>query len=139
VCRVRLSLEAPELLPDFALLLLELVDQLLHEQRVDPGGDGPSCACSSSFKRASRVSRSVRALRAVPRGSEFLRSQAHAILALDFTVETAWLRTLYVLFTIELESRRVLVLGVTRNPDSAWVTQQARTSRWGSGFETSGS
>lgn len=62
-----------------------------------------------------------------PSWREFLRSQAHAILALDFfTVETAWLRTLYVLFTIELGSRRVLVLGVTRNPDSAWVTQQAR-------------
>jgi transposase InsO family protein len=43
-----------------------------------------------------------------------------------FIVETAWLRTLYVLFAIELGSRRVHVLGVTRNPDSAWVTQQAR-------------
>jgi hypothetical protein len=62
-----------------------------------------------------------------PSWSEFLRSQAHAILAFDFfTVETAWLRTLYVLFAIEIGSRRVLVLGVTRSPDSAWVTQQAR-------------
>jgi len=43
-----------------------------------------------------------------------------------FTVETAWLRSLYVLFGIELGSRRVHVLGVTRNPESAWVTQQAR-------------
>jgi transposase len=57
----------------------------------------------------------------------FLRSQAQGILALDFfTVETVWLRTLYVLFAIHLGSRRVHVLGVTRNPDSAWVTQQAR-------------
>ena len=39
--RVRLSLEATELLHDLPLLLLELVDHLLHEQRVDPGGDGP--------------------------------------------------------------------------------------------------
>jgi putative transposase len=31
-----------------------------------------------------------------------------------------------VLFAIELGSRLVHVLGVTRNPDSAWVTQQAR-------------
>jgi putative transposase len=38
-----------------------------------------------------------------PTWSEFLRSQAHAILALDFfTLETLRLRTLYVLFAIEL-------------------------------------
>ena len=62
-----------------------------------------------------------------PSWSEFLRAQARGIVAFDFfTVETAWLRTLYVLFAIELGSRRVSVLGVTRNPDSAWVTQQAR-------------
>jgi putative transposase len=43
------------------------------------------------------------------------------ILALDFfTVETLMLRTLYVLFAIELGSRRAHVLGVTTNPDSAW-------------------
>lgn len=71
-----------------------------------------------------------------PSWSEFLRSQSHAILALDFfTVETAWLRTLYVLFTIELGSIRVLVLGVNENPDSVWVTQQARNLAVGSGFE----
>jgi putative transposase len=31
-----------------------------------------------------------------------------------------------VLFAIKLRSRRAHILGVTRNPDSAWVTQQAR-------------
>jgi hypothetical protein len=47
--------------------------------------------------------------RSGPTWSEFLRSQARGILALDlFTVETAWIRTLYVLFAIEVPSRRVL-------------------------------
>jgi putative transposase len=71
-----------------------------------------------------------------PTWSEFLRAQAHGILAFDFlTVETAWLRTLYILFAMELGSRRVHVLGVTRNPDSAWVTQQARNLAVGERLE----
>ncbi|MQB00654.1 MAG: transposase [Actinobacteria bacterium] len=70
-----------------------------------------------------------------PSWSEFLRAQAQGIVAFDFfTVETAWLRTLYVLFAIEVGSRRVRVLGVTRNPDSAWVTQQARNLAVGEGL-----
>ena len=49
------------------------------------------------------------------------------IIACDFfTVETAWLRTLYVLVFIELGSRRIHVNPATAHPDSAWVTQQAR-------------
>jgi putative transposase len=62
-----------------------------------------------------------------PTWSEFLRAQGRGVLACDFfTVETVFLKTLYVLFFIELSTRRVHVAGTTNRPDSAWITQQAR-------------
>jgi hypothetical protein len=57
----------------------------------------------------------------------FLGQQAASILACDFfTVETVWLKTLYVLFFIELNSWQVHVSGCTAKPDAVWVAQQAR-------------
>jgi putative transposase len=41
-------------------------------------------------------------------------------------VETIRLKTFYVLFFIDLHTRRVHLDGATTHPDSAWVTQQAR-------------
>ena len=46
------------------------------------------------------------------------------ILAGDFlTVETLFLQTVYVLFFIELSTRRVHVVGCTPQPTSVWVAQ----------------
>jgi transposase len=58
---------------------------------------------------------------------EFLRRQAASIVECDFlTVDTVFLKRFYVLFFIELASRRVRIAGIKANPDGAWVTQQAR-------------
>ncbi|MGO8873555.1 MAG: integrase core domain-containing protein [Acidimicrobiales bacterium] len=62
-----------------------------------------------------------------PTWSEFLKIQATTMLACDFfTVDTVLLRRLYVLFFIELDTRKVFMTGVTANPTGAWVVQQAR-------------
>jgi len=67
--------------------------------------------------------------RSGPSWTQFLRAQAEGIVACDlFTVETIRLKTLHVLFFIQLSTRRVVAAGVTAHPDSAWVTQQARNA-----------
>src|SRR5215210_6801494 len=61
----------------------------------------------------------------------FLRRHQDQILACDFfTVETLFLKTIYVLFFVELGTRRVHLAGCTANPTAAWVTQQTRQLSW---------
>ena len=62
-----------------------------------------------------------------PGWAEFLRSQARAMLALDFfTADLLNGTKVYVLAVIEHGTRRIRVLGATENPAWSWVVQQAR-------------
>jgi transposase InsO family protein len=78
--------------------------EILHEARIDPAPD-----------------------RAATTWTDFLRSQAHALLAADF-IETVTLTgaRMYILAVIEHANRRIRVLGVTADPTAAWVGRAAR-------------
>jgi putative transposase len=90
-------------------------------------GLGISLAPSSVWAMLRRHGIEPAPNRTGPTWTEFLKSQASSMLACDFfTVDTVLLRRLYVLFFIELDTRRVYVNGITANPTGAWVVQQAR-------------
>jgi hypothetical protein len=60
----------------------------------------------------------------------FLGAHWATIAAIDFTTVEVWgghgLVTMYVLFAIELRSRRVYFAGMTPGPDDAWIRQIGR-------------
>jgi transposase InsO family protein len=47
-----------------------------------------------------------------------------------FSVDTAFLKRLYVLMFVHVGTRRVLSAACTAEPNSAWVTQQTRNLSW---------
>jgi putative transposase len=90
-------------------------------------GLGHSVAASTVWTILKDVGLDPAPRQAGPTWSQFLRAQAHAILAVDFAhVDTVFLRRLYVLVVIEHGRRRVHLAGITAHPTGAWVSQQAR-------------
>jgi putative transposase len=62
--------------------------------------------------------------------SEFVKRHFKTLWATDFFTQTVWTMrgpvVYYMLFFIHLETRRVHLAGMTPNPDSTWMAQQAR-------------
>ncbi len=81
--------------------------------------------CKRTIQKYMRPVRTAR-----PRGqkwSTFLHTHAEQIWACDFlTVTDLFFRSLFAFFIIELQSRKVIHVGVTRCPTDAWTAQQLR-------------
>jgi transposase InsO family protein len=79
----------------------------------------------STIQRYMRGARSPR--RSGQTWATFLANHGHDIWAADFLPVTDLLfRQMYAFFVIEIASRRVVHVGVTRHPTDAWVAQQLR-------------
>jgi putative transposase len=117
----------------------ELVLRLAHEnprwgyERIvgELAGVGVRVSATTVAKILRQAGVSPAGARAQLSWRDFLRAHADSIIACDFfTVETLWLGRLYVLFFLELGTRRVHFAGCTANPDGRWTAQQARQVVW---------
>jgi transposase len=90
-------------------------------------GLGYRVAASTVWKILQQAGVEPAPRRSGPTWKQFLTAEAHTILACDFfTVDTVFLKRVYVLFFLELATRQVHLVGVTAHPTGAWVAQQAR-------------
>jgi putative transposase len=91
------------------------------------GGLGVKVAASTAWEILRNAGIDLAPCRSGPTWSQFLRSQAQAILACDlFTADLLDGTQAHVLAVIEHATRRIRILGVTLHPTGEWTSQQAR-------------
>jgi putative transposase len=90
-------------------------------------GLGVKVAASTVWEILKKAGIDPASRRSAPTWSQFLRSQAEAILACDFfTADLLDGTQAHVLAVIEHATRRIRILGVTLHPTGEWTAQQAR-------------
>ncbi|MEO8288772.1 MAG: integrase core domain-containing protein [Chloroflexota bacterium] len=127
----------PPTCPELQALLLRLAQEnptwgygKLHGELLKLGYDIGRSTVRDILKRQ-HIAPAPQRARNGGNWSSLLRHYGKQLMACDFfTVETAWLKTLYVLFFIELDTRRVHFAGCTAHPIGEWVAQQARQLTW---------
>jgi putative transposase len=121
----------PSIRPEVRELILRLARENSSWGYVRIAGElrrlGIAVSASSVRNILTRAGRPPAPRRDAQSWRSFLRAQGESILACDFfTVDTVWLRRLYVLAFISIGSRRIEYFAVTSKPDTAWMLQQAR-------------
>ena len=111
---------------------MDMDDSLLVKSKHIIPGAHPRELLKLGIRVAKRtIQKYMRPLRLNPPRSQtwstFLKNHGQDIWACDcLPVVDLWFRTLYLFFTIELGSRRVVHFGVTPHPTQVWVAQQLR-------------
>jgi putative transposase len=124
----RAALSKPKISPETVALIKEMArdNRLWGAERIR--GELLKLGLRVCKRTIQKYMRQVRTTR--PRGQNwktFLDTHAKQIWACDFLPVTDLLfRSIYAFFIIELHSRRVVHVGVTRSPTDAWTAQQLR-------------
>ncbi len=124
----RAAARKPKIAPETVALIKEMArdNRLWGAERIR--GELLKLGLRVCKRTIQKYMRKVRTAR--PRGQNwrtFLDTHAEQIWACDFLAVTdLFFRSLYPFFIIELHSRKVIHVGVTRSPTDAWTAQQRR-------------